>query len=87
MDAEAAVALGLYQRIIDADDAQFLEQVIAATAKLIAPGRTVRETRRLLLASGQSTLAEHLDLERESMIGVSRDPRVVAQVRKALGLN
>jgi len=87
VNAEAAVALGLYERIIDASDVLFLEQVIATTTQLIAPGRAVRETRRLLRASGKSTLAEHLDLERESIVGLSRDPGVVARIRKALGLN
>lgn len=85
VDAEAALALGIYSRLLDAGDEQFLDQVITATAKLIAPGKALQETRRLLQISGQSTLGAQLEHERQALIGLSRDARVVARVRKALG--
>jgi 2-(1,2-epoxy-1,2-dihydrophenyl)acetyl-CoA isomerase len=86
VDAQSALALGLYTRLLDAGDEPFLDQVIAATSKLIVAGRAVRETRRLLQLSGQSTLRAQLEHERQALIGLSRDAGVVSHIRKALGV-
>jgi 2-(1,2-epoxy-1,2-dihydrophenyl)acetyl-CoA isomerase len=85
VDAESALALGIYSRLLDADDERFLDQVIAATAKLIASGKALRETRRLLRISGQSTLGAQLEHERQALIGLSQDAQVVAHIRRTLG--
>jgi 2-(1,2-epoxy-1,2-dihydrophenyl)acetyl-CoA isomerase len=87
VDAQAALSLGIYSALIDADSPEFVDQVVARTAQLIAPGRTVRETRRLLRASEYNSMQEQLDLERTSMVAVSQDAGVVGQVRKAIGIN
>jgi 2-(1,2-epoxy-1,2-dihydrophenyl)acetyl-CoA isomerase len=85
VEAESALALGIYTRLLDAGDEQFLDQAIAATVKLIASGQALRETRRLLQMSGQSTLGAQLELERLALIGLSRDARVLAHIRQTLG--
>jgi 2-(1,2-epoxy-1,2-dihydrophenyl)acetyl-CoA isomerase len=87
VDAQSALALGIYNRLLDADDEQFLDQVIAATAKLMASGKALRETRRLLQISGQATLSAQLEHERLALIGLSRDARVLAHIRQTLGLS
>jgi 2-(1,2-epoxy-1,2-dihydrophenyl)acetyl-CoA isomerase len=87
VDAESALALGIYSRLLDVAEEQFLGQVIAATAKLIISGKALRETRRLLQISGQSTLGAQLEHERQALIGLSRDAEVVARARKVLGLS
>jgi 2-(1,2-epoxy-1,2-dihydrophenyl)acetyl-CoA isomerase len=84
VDAQAALALGIYSRLFEAGD--FLEQVVAATSKLIACGKALRETRRLLRISGHSTLGAQLEHERQALIELSRDPQVLAHIRTALGM-
>lgn len=86
VDAETALSLGIYNRLIDAENDDFLKQVVEATARLLEPGRAIRETRRLLKTSETASLREQLDAERETMVQISHDPAVVAQVRKNLGL-
>ena len=86
VDAETARTLGIYSQLIDVGDEQFLDHVIAATEKLIAPGKAVRETRRLLQLSEQSRLNTQLEHERNSLVGLSRDVHVVAHIRRTLGL-
>lgn len=86
VDAESALSLGLYTRLLEPCEQPFLDQVVAETGKLIGAGKAVRETRRLLQCSGQSTLRTQLEHERQALVGLSRDPGVVSHIRKVLGL-
>ena len=86
VDAHAAVALGIYNEVLEAPGPEFLELVVQRTDKLIAAGRCARETRRLLRISQENCLQEQLDLERAAIVAMSQNPAVVRKIREAVGL-
>lgn len=82
----AALELGLFTELIDADGDAFVDQVVERVQALIACGRAARETRRLLRSSATASLHEQLELEKQSLIAMSRDDAVAARLKQALGV-
>jgi len=85
MSAETAVARGVFREVLTVDETAFLPQVIERTHALIASGPAVRATRALLRSTREgSALAEQYQLEQRSLVEMSRQPAVLAHLRKVL---
>jgi len=84
LPAETALQLGIFTELIDADDARFLPEVVARAKQLIAAGPAAVQTRRLLQQSLQSSLAEQLQREQQSLVELAARPEISGHIRAAL---
>ncbi len=85
VSAESALGLGLFNELIDAEGAAFIDQVVTRTGTLIACGRAARETRRLLRESEHRGLRAQLDAEQHSLVSMAAEADIAARMKKALG--
>ena len=83
---EAATALGIFNEVIDGDDATFIDRVLERVRPLIASGRAACETRRLIRQTMAPALHAQLAAEQASLVGLAASPLVVGRLKKALGL-
>lgn len=84
VSAQRALALGIYQELIESTDNAFLDEVLTRTRALIACGAAARETRTLLRSSAQSSLEQQLVRERESIVRLAGEGRQLEYIRKSL---
>lgn len=84
--ADTALQLGLFCELIDQDGEAFLAEVLQRVQSLITSGPAVAPTRRLLRESERASLANHLQHEQTTLVGLAGRPDVSAHIRKALGL-
>ncbi|WP_051362173.1 enoyl-CoA hydratase/isomerase family protein [Solimonas soli] len=84
LQSDIALQLGIFNEIIDADDASFLGEVVGRTKALIAAGPAVVQTRRLLQQSLQPSLGEQLDREQKALVGLAALPEIGSFIRAAL---
>ncbi|QHS10303.1 enoyl-CoA hydratase/isomerase family protein [Sinimarinibacterium sp. NLF-5-8] len=84
ISVERALAIGLVDELLYGESALFLDKVIARTHQLIASGKAVRHTRRLIHSSEQKTLSEHLQEEQSTLVNLATSPEVQAHLRAVL---
>lgn len=83
---EAATQLGIFNEVIDIDDAGFVDAVLERIKPLIASGRAACETRRLIRATMAPGLHAQLAAEQASLVALASSPLVTGRLKKALGL-
>lgn len=81
-----ATRLGIFNEVIDGDDAAFIDAVLERIKPLIASGRAACETRRLIRQTMAPGMHEQLAAEQASLVALASSPLVTGRLKKALGL-